>query len=112
MRRRPRTALDVWSRQLGGAVHRQAADIEQNRSGLRRQRLAACGRVGECQTTRLAQVALLGAHQPILDVLLAPTALAPQPHDPPPQGPQRAQKVGHLCSPKTLLAGSYGRESA
>ena len=72
------------TQQLGGEVHRQAADMEQNCSGLHRRRLAASGRVGEVQAAGFSQVTLLGAHQPIPDMLLAPTAFAPQPHDPPP----------------------------
>ena len=70
--------------QLGGAVHRQAADIQQDRGGLHGQRLAAGGRVGEVQATGLAPIPLLGAHQPIFDVLLTATTLALQTHDPPP----------------------------
>ena len=38
-----------------------------------------------------------------LDVLLAPAALAPKPHDQPPRGSLSVRKVGHLCSPKTLF---------
>jgi hypothetical protein len=39
------------------------------------------GRIGEVQAAAFAQVALLAAHQAVLDVLLAPAALAPKPHD-------------------------------
>src|SRR5215203_5341025 len=49
-----------------------------------RQRLAPGGRVGEVQAAAFTQIALLAAHQPVLDVLFTPTPLAAQPHDKPP----------------------------
>jgi hypothetical protein len=48
--------------QLGGAVHRQTAHIEQHGRYLQGQRLAPGRRVGEAQTAAFAQIALLAAH--------------------------------------------------
>jgi hypothetical protein len=67
------------AQELGGAVHRQAADVEQDGQNLDPQRQAARRRVGEVQPAALAAVALPAAHQPVPDVLLAPAPLAPQP---------------------------------
>jgi len=69
------------AKELGGAVHRQATHIQQHRSRFQGQRLAAWGRVGEVQTAPLAQVALLVAHQPVLDVIFTPAPLAPKSHN-------------------------------
>src|SRR4051794_40642280 len=67
------------------------------------QRLAAWGRVGEVQTAAFAQIALLSAHQPVLDVSVTPTPLTAQPHDQSPWQSSSARKIGHLCRSQTLL---------
>src|SRR3954471_23521683 len=89
--------------ELGGAVHRETADIQQHGSHLQGQRFAAWGRVGEVQAAGFAPVALLVAHQAVLDVLFTPTPLAAQPHDKPPRRSSSVRDISHLCSPKTLL---------
>src|SRR4051812_28323445 len=89
--------------QLGGAVHRQPAQVEQHRLDLDPQRHAARRRVGEVQPARLAAVALLAAHEPVLDVLLAPASLAPQPHPLTSCAVSPSAHIGNLCDPETLL---------
>src|SRR5215212_8384351 len=66
--------------QLGGPVHRDAAQVEQHRLHLHPQRHPPRRRVGEVQAAGLAAVALLAAHEAVLDLLLAPATLAPQRH--------------------------------
>src|SRR3954452_17496787 len=58
--------------------------IEQHGRLLHGQWLPAWGRVGEVEPAALAQIALLVAHPPVLNVPVAPTALAAQPHGQPP----------------------------
>src|SRR3954454_16901458 len=89
--------------ELGGAVHGQTTDIEQHGRHLQSQRFAAWGRVGEVQTAGFAQIALLVAHPPVLDMLFAPAALAPKSHDQSPWRSSSARKIGHLYNHKTLL---------
>src|SRR3954471_12917468 len=67
------------------------------------QRLDAWGRVGEVLTAALAQIALLSAHQPVLDVSVTPTPLTAQPHDQSPWQSSSARKIGHLCRSQTLV---------
>src|ERR671928_284881 len=62
--------------ELGRAVHGEAADIKQDGGRFHGQRLAAGGCVREVQAAAFAQEALLTAHPPVLDVLLAAAALA------------------------------------
>src|SRR4051794_17675623 len=90
------------TQELGGAVHGQAADIEQHGRHLQGQRLAAWGRVGEVQAATFAQIALLVAHPPVLDMLFAPAALAPKSHGQSPWRSSSARKIGHLYNHKTL----------
>src|SRR3954462_9493247 len=89
-------------RYLGGSVHRQTTDIEQHGRHLQGQRLAAGGCVSEVQAAGFAPVALLAAHQPILDMLFAPAALAPKSHGQSPWRSSSARKIGHLCRSQTL----------
>src|SRR3954451_15014671 len=88
--------------QLGGAVHRQAAQVQQHRLDLDPQRHAARRRVGEVQPARLAAVALLAAHEPVLDVLLVPAPLAPQSHPLTSCAVSPSAHIGNLCGPETL----------
>src|SRR4051794_965087 len=88
--------------QLGGAVHRQAAQVQQHRLDLDPQRHAARRRVGEVQPAGLAQVALLAAHEPVLDVLPAPAPLAPQRHPLTPSAAPPPTDMGNLCGAETL----------
>src|SRR3954464_10271444 len=74
------------------------------------QRLAAWGRVGEVQTAAFAQIALLSAHQPVLDVSVTPTPLTAQPHDQSPWQSSSARKIGHLCRSQTLIKRAGFRE--
>jgi hypothetical protein len=90
--------------QLGGAVHRQPAQVEQDGRDLDPQRHAARRGVGEVEPARLAAVALLAAHQAVLDVLLSPATLAPQPHRPAPPVVPSPADIGNLRGPKTLPA--------
>src|SRR4051812_832351 len=92
------------AQQLGRAVHRQAADVEQHRRHLHRQGLARPRGVGEVQPARLAAVTLLAAHEAVLDVLLAPAFLASQSHHASPAISSMPEKIGRLCSAKTLQA--------
>src|SRR3954463_920342 len=94
------------TQELGGAVHRQTAHIQQYGSHFQGQRLAAGGCVGEVQAAALAQVALLGAHQPVLDVLFAPAALASKSHSQSPWRSSSTRKIGHLCRSQTLRTGA------
>src|SRR4051794_14446644 len=89
--------------QLGGAVHRQPAQVQQHRLDLDPQRHAARRRVGEVQPAGLAAVALLAAHEPVLDVLLGPAPLAPQSHPLTPCTVPPSVHIGNLCGPETLL---------
>src|SRR5687767_10772543 len=82
-------AADRHADQPGGAAHRQAADVEQHCRDLDRQRHAARRRVGEARPARLAAVALLAAHEAVLDLLLAAATLARQTHRPTPLTPWR-----------------------
>src|SRR5690348_5208541 len=88
--------------QLGGAVHRQPAQVEQHRRDLDPQRHAARRGVGEVQPAGLAAVALQPFHEPVLDVLLGPATLAPQPHRPAPPAVPPPTDIGDLRSLKTL----------
>src|SRR3954451_8615949 len=90
------------AQELGGAVHRQPAQVEQHRLDLDPQRHAARRRVGEVQPARLAAVALLAAHEPVLDVLPAPASLAPQPHPLTSCAVSPSAHIGNLCGPETL----------
>src|SRR3954467_3899819 len=76
--------------------------IQQHGSHFQGQRLAAGGCVGEVQAAALAQVALLGAHQPVLDVLFAPAALASKSHSQSPWRSSSTRKIGHLCRSQAL----------
>src|SRR3954453_14094510 len=87
----------------GGAVHRQTAHIQQHGSHFQGQRLAAGGCVGEVQAAALAQGALLGAHQPVLDVLFAPAALASKSHSQSPWRSSSTRNIGHLCRSQTIV---------
>src|SRR5690242_5123695 len=51
----------------------------------------------------LAAVALLAAHEPILDVLLAPAPLAPQRHPFTPSATPPPMDMGNLCGVETLI---------
>src|SRR5215210_2139187 len=88
--------------ELGGAVHRQAAHIQQDRHDLELKRHPARRRVGEVQPAALAAVALLAAHEPVLDLLLAATTLASQSHRPNPSSQLMPTDMGYLCACKTL----------
>src|SRR3954447_21178218 len=88
--------------QLGGAVHRQPAQVQQHRLELDPQRHATGRRVGEVQPAGLAPVALLAAHEPVLDVLLAPAPLAPQRHPLTPSAVPLPTHMGDLCGLETL----------
>src|SRR5689334_7220630 len=88
--------------QLGGAVHRQPAQVQQHRRDLDPQRHAARRGVGEVQPAGLAAVALQPLHEPVLDVLLSPATLAPQPHRPAPPAVPLPTDIGHLRCLKTL----------
>jgi hypothetical protein len=89
--------------QLGGAVHRQPAQVQQHRLELDTQRHATGRGVGEVQPAALAAVALLAAHEPVLDVLLAPAPLAPQRHPFTPSAIPPPMDMGNLCGIETLL---------
>src|SRR4051812_27647989 len=88
--------------QLGGAVHREAAQVEQHRRDLDPQRHPARRGVGEVQPAGLAAVALQPLHEAVLDVLLNPATLAPQPHRPAPPVDPPPTDMGRLRSLKTL----------
>src|SRR4051812_3407773 len=90
--------------QLGGAVHRQPAQVEEHRRDLDPERHAARRRVGEVQPAGPAAVALLAAHEPVLDVLLAPAPLAPQRHPFTPSATPPPMDMGNLCGVETLVA--------
>src|SRR3954471_8460155 len=96
------------AQQLGGAVHRQPAHVEQDGGDLDPQRHAARRGVGEVQPARAAAVALLPPHQAVLDVLLAPAPLAPQPHRSTPPAVPPPTDIGNLRRPKTLDTVSFG----
>src|SRR3954465_4679462 len=98
--------------QLGGAVHRQPAQVQQHRLHLDPERHPARRGVGEVQPARLAAVALLAAHEPVLDVPLAPAPLAPQPHPPTPSAIPPPTDVGNLCRVGTLFSNTYARRRA
>src|SRR4051812_6877247 len=89
--------------QLGGAVHRQPAQVQEHGRDLDPQRHAARRGVGEVQPARPAAVALLAPHQAVLDVLPAPAPLAPQPHRPTPPAVPPPTDIGNLRRPKTLV---------
>src|SRR3954470_20004347 len=93
--------------QLGGAAHRQPAQVQQQRLDLDPQRHATGRRVGEVQPARLAAVALLAAHEAVLDVLLAPAPLAPQRHPLIPSAVPLPTYMGDLCGLETLPAKTY-----
>src|SRR5437764_9498756 len=97
------------AQELGGAVHRQPAQVQQHRLDLDPQRHAARRGVGEVQPAGLAAVALLAAHEPVLDVLLAPAPLAPQPHPLTPSAVPLPTHIGNLCGPETLVKRSGSR---
>src|SRR4051794_16262607 len=90
------------ARQLGGAVHRQPAQVEEHRRDLDPERHAARRRVGEVQPAGPAAVALLAAHEPVLDVLPAPAPLAPQRHPFTPSATPPPMDMGDLCGVETL----------
>src|SRR4051812_15853181 len=92
--------------QLGGAVHREAAQVEQHRRDLDPQRHPARRGVGEVQPAGLAAVALLALHEAVLDVLLGPATLAPQPHRPAPPAVPPPTDIGDLRCLKTLRSSS------
>src|SRR3954466_10975772 len=89
--------------QLGGAVPRQPAQVEEHRLDLEPERHAARRRVGEVQPAGPAAVALLAAHEPVLDVLPAPAPLAPQRHPFTPSAAPPPMDMGNLCGVETLL---------
>jgi hypothetical protein len=89
--------------QLGGAVHRQPAQVQQHRLDLDPERHPARRGVGEVQPARLAAVALLAAHEAVLDVPLSPTTLAPQRHPFTPSAIPSPTNMGNLCGVETLL---------
>src|SRR3954452_21105826 len=91
------------AQQLGGAVHRQATQVEQDGRDLDPQRQAARRRVGEVQPAALAAVALLAAHEPVLDVLLSPAPPAPQLHRLAPSDIPSSTDMGDRRTPKTLI---------
>src|SRR3954447_23033499 len=88
--------------QLGGAVHRQPAQVQQHRLDLDPERHPARRGVGEVQPARLAAVALLAAHEAVLDVPLSPTTLAPQRHPFTPSATPSPMNMGNLCGVETL----------
>src|SRR4051794_21051248 len=90
------------AQQLGGAVHRQSAQVEEHRRDLDPERHAARRRVGEVQPAGPAAVALLAAHEAVLDVLLAPASLAPQRHPFTPSATSPPMDIGNLCGVETL----------
>src|SRR5829696_1829424 len=96
------------AQELGGAVHRQSADIEQHGRHLQGQRFAAWGRIGEIQAAGFAQVALLATHEPVLNVLVAPAALTAQLHGQPPQGsaPQKDRSSLRASNPPAITVAS------
>src|SRR3954453_8916614 len=96
--------------QLGGAVHRQPAQVQQNRLDLDPQRHDARRRVGEVQPSGLAQVALLAPHEPVLYMLLAPAPLAPQLHPLTPSATPPPTDMGNLCGAETLTGDSREME--
>src|SRR3954452_24712069 len=87
--------------QLGGAVHRRPAQVQQHRLDLDPQRHATGRRVGGVQPAGLAPVAPLAAHEPVLDVLPAPAPLAPQPHPLTPSAVPLPTHMGDLCGLET-----------
>src|SRR3954454_4508110 len=87
--------------QLGGAVHREAAQVEQHRRDLDPQRHPARRGVGEAEPAALA-AALQPLHEAVLDVLLAAATLAPQSHRPVPPVVPLPTDIGDLRSLKTL----------
>src|SRR3954454_20225615 len=89
--------------QRGGALHRQPAQVEEHRRDLDPERHAARRRGGEVQPAGSAAVALLAAHEPVLDVLLAPAPLAPQRHPFTPSATPTPIDMGNLCGVETLL---------
>src|SRR3954449_769254 len=88
--------------QLGGAVHREAAQVEQHRRDLDPERHPARRGVGKVQPAGFAAVALQPLHEPILDALLSPATLAPQPHRPAPLAVPPPTDIGDLRCLKTL----------
>src|SRR4051795_8191881 len=90
------------AQELGGAVHRQPAQVEEHRRDLDPERHAARRRVGEVQPARPAAVALLAAHEAVLDVLPAPAPLAPQRHPSTPSATSPPMDMGNLCGVETL----------
>src|SRR3954467_10519453 len=90
--------------QLGGAVHRQPAQVQQHRLDLDPERHPARRGVGEVQPARLAAVALLAPHEAVLDVPLSPTTLAPQRHPFTPSATPSPMNMGNLCGVETLHA--------
>src|SRR3954454_23755883 len=88
--------------QLGGAVHRQPAQVQQHRLHLDPERHPARRGVGEVQPARLAAVALLAPHEAVLDVPLSPTTLAPQRHPFTPSATPSPMDMGNLCGVETL----------
>src|SRR4051812_22881783 len=88
--------------QLGGAFHREAAQVEQHRRDLDPERHPARRGVGEVQPAGLAAVALQTLHEPVLDVLLSPATLAPQPHRPAPPAVPPPTDIGDLRCLKTM----------
>src|SRR5690349_21139800 len=91
------------AQQLGGAVHRQPAQVEQHRRDLDPQRHAARRGVGEVEPAGLAAVALQPLHESVLDVPLSPAPLAPQPHRPAPPAVPPPTDIGDLRCLKILL---------
>src|SRR3954467_6485743 len=89
--------------QLGGAVHRRPAQVQQHRLDLDPERHAPGRRVGGVQPAGLAPVAPLAAHEPVLDVLPAPAPLAPQPHPLTPSAVPLPTHMGDLCGLETLI---------
>src|SRR3954451_8921038 len=92
------------AQQLGGAVHRQPAQVEQDGRDLDPERHPARRRIGEVQPAGLAAVALQALHEAVLDVLLSPATLAPQLHRSAPPAVLPPTNIGNLRSLKTLNA--------
>src|SRR3954453_24190226 len=88
--------------QLGGAVHRRPAQVQEHGRDFDPQRHSPGRRVGEVEPARLAAVTLQALHEAVLDMLPAAAPLAPQPHRPAPPAVPPPTDMGDLRSLKTL----------
>src|SRR6185436_15642947 len=93
-----------YAQELRRPVHRQAAHVEQHRQHLDLEWHPSRRRVGEVQAAALAAVALLAAHEAVLDLLLGPAPLAAQPHRPAPSAIPPPTDMGDLRNIKTLVS--------